>query len=239
MKNQNSENKTAGRSLGVRFWIIFSCGVVVLIAGGVLMCRYEPGAYQPQAPINPKEISPYLTHKLGPDFFNQVQLDEPFVLEVEQAGLNDILSRLPAYQAADDTTFSNYVVIFEESAIYLMGTLEYKGVRSVVTLQAKPLMTAENEINCNIQSIRMGLLPVTTLVSKLAHKAFADNLTAFEGEPQAEQMTRAILANGPFEPVFTVNSRSVRIRRFEIKQGLLTLTCEPVSETPVKLSGAG
>lgn len=204
------------------------CLVCVCI-GILLMSRHAPRAYQPSNPDNPRQVSPYLTHKLGPEFFNQVQMDEPFVLEIEQAGLNDILSRLPWPQPlGTDATFSKPAVIFTEENLYLMGTLEYKGVSSVVTLKSEPFATPEGLISFNVRSIRLGMLPVTSIVGKIARQVFADNLPAFEGEPQAEAQVRAIVENKAFEPVFTISGRSVKIRAFSLKAGLLTLTCEPV-----------
>lgn len=232
MKNKNSENGNAGHRLGARFWVFFWVSVSIFVTIGFIgMCRYEPSAYLPQSPDNPRQVSPYLTHKLGPDFFNQVQLDEPFNLEIEQAGLNDILSRMPWPQPLGDAAFSSPLIVFNSGVIYMMGTLEYKGISSVLTIRAEPLMTDDKQVNLNIQSIHLGMLPVTRLVSKLANKAFADNLPAFEGEPEAEQMVRGILQNGPFDPVFKINSHKVRISEFSLTGGLLTLTCVPVGPT--------
>jgi len=211
------------------FWaalaLVSVVGVCVLV---VLMSRRVPGAYQPATPVNGQQVSPYLTHKLGPEFFNQVQFEEPFMLEVEEAGLNDILVRLPWPQPlGGDALFSKPAVIFADGTIYLMGTLEYKGVSSVVTLKSEPYLTPEGQISFNVKSIRLGLLPVTGIVGKIARQVFADNQSAFEGEPRAQEQVKAIVENQPFDPVFTLSNREVKIRNFTLKTGLLTLTCEP------------
>lgn len=96
-------------------------------------------------------------------------------------------------------------------------------------------MTPEGLISLNIQSIRLGMLPVTSLVQKLAQKAFEDNQSSFEGEPEAEAIVKAIVKNGPFEPVFSISGDKVRISRFALTPGLLTLTCEPLDKTPPKI----
>lgn len=231
MKNKNHENGGIKRVVDMKFSLVFMLAVVLfLIIGGIFMCRFQPGAYQPPTPDDPKEISPYLTHKLGPDFFNQVQLDEPFNLQVEQAGLNDILSRMPWPQPMGEAMFSRPVVIFAEQAVYLMGTLEYKGFSSVLTIRALPLMTAD-KLNLNIRSVHLGMLPVGAVVSKLAQKAIEDNQASFEGEPQARQMAQAIIQNEPFDPVFAIRDKKVRVCQFALKPGMLTLTCVPLQQS--------
>lgn len=195
------------------------------------MCRYQPKAYHPTAPSNPQQISPYLTHKLGPDFFNQVQLDKPFILEIEQDGLNDILSREPWPQPLGDAMFGDPVIIFNEGSISLMGTLEYKGVSSVLTMQSEPFQTPQGQISLNIRSIHLGILPIKTLVAKLAQKAFQDNIDAFEGEPEAKAITESIIKNGPFDPVFSISGRKVKISHFTLQSKLLTVTCVPLPES--------
>ncbi|MCE5185590.1 MAG: hypothetical protein LLF76_05635 [Planctomycetaceae bacterium] len=227
MKKEKSEKTPATRS-PLRFWGRAICLLTVLGVVGVLrMCRYKPGEYLPTAPANPQQVSPYLTHKLGPDFFNQVQLEEPFILEVEQAGLNDIISRWPWPQPLGDAQFSNPVIVFSEGTIQLMGRLEYKGISSVLLIQAEPFQTQDGQVNLNIQSIRLGMLPVTKLVAKLAKMAFQENLSAFEGEPQAEAAVRAIINNEAFDPIFAISRNTVKVTDFSLKDRLLTMTCVP------------
>lgn len=211
------------------FWIltVVAAGAAV---GVFILFRHTPAAYQPKEPDNPSQVSPYLTHQLGPDFFNQVQLDKPFELNVEQAGLNDILSRFDWPQPLGDMSFSDPMVVFAEQSVYVMGTLEYGDISSVVTIVASPIMKPDGRMDLNIQSIRMGMMPVTTWVRGLAQKAFDDNQSSFEGEPQLEEIVRAVIHNEPFEPVFKISDRTVRITRFSVEPGFLKLMLETAKQ---------
>jgi hypothetical protein len=234
MKNEKRAEPVNERPIRRHWGRLLLIAAVCGLAAVIFMCRYQPRDYKPAAPENPQQISPYLTHKLGPDFFNQIQLDEPFVLEVEQTGINDIISRWPWPQPMGEATFSNPVIVFTNKTISLMGTLEFKGISSILTMKGEPFMTPEGQISLNIQSIRLGMLPVTSLVEKLAQKAFEENLSSFEGEPEAEAIIKAIVQNGPFEPVFSISGDKVKISRFSLTTGLLTLTFEPLEKTPPK-----
>jgi len=76
---------------------------------------------------NPEEVSPYLTHRLAPDFYNGVQLNEPFEMVIEQDGVNDILSRGVWPQQFDEMTVGIPMVVFEAGTVHLMSRVDYYG----------------------------------------------------------------------------------------------------------------
>ena len=215
------------KSRSFRWFRTFLIVLVGVCGGGVFLCRYTPQAYRPQPIDNPEQVSPYLTHKLGPDFINQVQLDKPFELIIEQDGLNDIIRRQSWIEQFNDFSFTDPVVLFDQNTIYLMGTLNYKGLSSVVTVIAYPKMMPEGDISLNIQSIRLGVIPVTTLVGHLAVNGFEQSRDCFEGEPQLEEIVRAIVHNEPFDPVFNLSGQTVRITDFSLQPQKLILQFKP------------
>ncbi|MHC5083094.1 MAG: hypothetical protein ACYTET_04045 [Planctomycetota bacterium] len=209
------------------FWIPVAI-VGFAAVSGVFLCSYTPRAYQPVQAANTDEVSPYLTHQLGPDFFNQVQLDDPFLLEVKQSGLNDITSRWEWPQQFGDLSFADPMIMFGDGSIYLMGTLKYKKIKSVVTIIALPYMDANQKVCLNIQSVRLGILPITSLAGKIAKIALADSDYMFEGEPdELEHIVRGIVYNEPFEPVFAINDYKARIQEMSIEPGVLKLLFQP------------
>lgn len=225
-KTGSDQKKTHKSSIHLWFWIPLAI-VGTLAIGGVFLCRYTPRAYRPLHPVDRQEVSPYLTHQLGPDFYNQVQLDEPFELRVEQDGLNDIISRWPWPQEYGPITFSDPMIVFGDNAIFLMGTLEYKKVSSVLTMIAFPTMDENGQLCLNIRSVRLGVLPITKVAGAIADEAFQASREYFEGEPQLEQVVAGMVSNQPFDPVFQFSDQKARIKDFTLEKGLLIIQFEP------------
>ncbi|MHC4290107.1 MAG: hypothetical protein ACYSSK_08670, partial [Planctomycetota bacterium] len=146
-------------------------------------------------------------------------------------GINEIISQEFQTQDFGDVSFSNPQVIFLDQSILLMGTLTYEGVSSVISITAFPKMRQDSNVNLNIQSVRMGMIPVKTLVTKLAQKVFDANRDSFEGDPKAEETVQAIILNQPFDPTFLFPAVQddywVRVSEFSVNPGLLTLTLHP------------
>lgn len=226
MKNTTSEQQK--KTTGAGFWL-WGIGAITagVLAGICILFWYTPRTYRPVQTENTEQVSLYLTHQLGPEFFNQIQRNEAFELIIPQSGLNDITSRWDWPQQFGEMSFSDPYVTFSNQSILLMGTLTYKEVSSVVSIIAFPMMNSDGTINMNIQSVRLGMLPVTALVTKLAQKAFDDNRSSFEDDPKAEENVQAIIRNEPFDPVFWFPDHGVRITDFSVEQGSLKLTLLP------------
>lgn len=208
------------------FLCIGAIGLGVL-TGITLLFFHKPRVYKPLQSKNPEQVSLYLTHELGPEFFNQAQLDQPFDLIIEQQGLNDIVSRLDWIQQLGPLSLQQPSIIFADRSILLMGTLRYKGASSVLSILAFPIMDANQQIYMNIQSVRLGMIPVTSLISRLCQKAFDDNRDGFKDDPEVEQIVQSIIRNEPFDPVFRISDRRVRITGFTLENNVLKLTLLP------------
>ncbi len=230
MRNKKSKGNKRPSSAGFWLWGMSAIATGIL-AGVFILFWYTPKAYKPVQSKNTEQVSIYLTHELGPEFFNQIQQDEPFELIIPQSELNNIISQEFQSQQFGNMSFSDAYIVFLDQSILLMGTLGYEGVSSVVSITAFPTMDSTGKINMNIQSVRLGMVPVTTLVTKLAQKAFDDNRSSFEEDPKAEENVQAIIRNEPFDPIFLFSTEYceywVRISKFSIEQGSLKLTLLP------------
>jgi hypothetical protein len=71
------------------------------------------------------------------------------------------------------------------------------------------------------------MMPVTKLIATLCQKTLNDNRNSFEQDPDAEKMIQSIIRNEPFDPVFWISDRRVRITNFTVEQDVLTLTLLP------------
>ena len=230
MKNIMSKTNKSFSGKGFWAWGIGAVSAGVLIGIGILFW-YTPNAYQPVLSQEEEQKSIYLTHELGPQFYNEVQKCKPFELVITQPGINEIISQEFQTQDFGDVSFSNPQVIFSDQSILLMGTLTYEGVSSVISITAFPKMRQDSNVNLNIQSVRMGMIPVKTLVTKLAQKVFDANRDSFEDDPKAEETVQAIILNQPFDPTFLFPAVQddywVRVSEFSVNPGLLTLTLHP------------
>jgi hypothetical protein len=225
-KKRNSRKK---RYIAISFAV---CAAAVIMGWAVI--RLSPRAYLPPAAVDPDEVSPYLTHRLGPDFFNQVQFNEPFELLVEQHGLNDILSRGVWPRHFGDVAVSTPVVLFEKGTVYLMSRVGYFGFSAVLTLTARPVMDAQGRLNMNIQSVRLGLLPITSLAARVAAKAVEDSAAELGEWPELEAPVRAIIANASFEPVFYFDKQRIWVQGFTLEAGQLRLRLAPENKAVFK-----
>jgi len=228
MNKNKSQTETRKRRSRPLRWFGYVCLLLLIVGGGVVVLfRHTPSAYRPEPVSHPEQVSPYLTHKLGPDFINQVQLNEPFELLIEQEGLNDIISRQDWVEEFDEFSFTDPVILLYADTIRLMGTLDYKGISSVVTVIAQPRMNPDGTIWLNIQSIRLGVVPVTKLVGVLARNAFEQSRDYFVDQPQLEQIVDAAVRNEPFQPVFDIDGQTVRITGMTLSPQQLQLTIKP------------
>lgn len=204
---------------------------MIIIFGAL---RLSPRAYLPLAPDNPEEVSPYLTHKLGPDFFNQAQLYEPFELVIEQQGLNDIISRGDWPQQFGEVVASTPMIVFENGTIYLMSRISSYGMSSMLTITARPTQDEKGRVNMNILSVRLGLLPFTSIAARLAEKAVDDAADELADYPELKPILQALISNTSFEPVFCISKQRVWVRRFSLEPGLLRLQMVPENKAVYK-----
>lgn len=207
-------------------------GIGLVVLWGLM--GHAPKDYRPLTADNPDEVSPYLTHRLGPDFFNQVQLDEPFDLLVEQQGLNDILCRGIWPRRFGEVQVSTPVVLFGKNIVYLMSRVGYRGISAVVTVSARPVQDERGRLNLNIQTVSLGLLPVTGIAAKIAEKSLRDSLDKMEEYPELKPVLEAIVKNAPFEPVFTFSKERVWVQAFELRPGQLRLRLVPENKAVYK-----
>ena len=213
------------------FWF-WGLGAVIIgtLIGICFLVWYTPKAYKSAEVANTEQTSVYLTHELGPNFFNNIQQEKPFELIIPQDELNNIFTQEFGTETFGDASFSNPHVTFSDKSILLMVTLTYNEVSSVLSINALPVIDNEGKIDLNIQFIRLGMLPVETLVTKLAQKAFDENRSCFEDDPKAAENIQAIIQKKPFDPIFlfSIEDRQyqVRITDFHITQGSLKLTLQ-------------
>lgn len=200
---------------------------LLLLASAVLLIliAYSPQTYQPAQPANPNELSPYLTHKLGPDFYNQIQLDQPFELIIEQEGINDILARYSWPVQIEGFTVYTPVLNLKSDGVTLMAQVNFKGLSAILSIAAKPYLDSDGKMNLNIQSVYLGALPITPLAQKLAQKFVQEH---FDPQDPIESVNYAIVSNQPFDPILHMLGKSARITALTLESGKARLFLTPI-----------
>jgi hypothetical protein len=206
--------------------VVISAILIVVFA----LLLHRPSFYKPLDFANSKEVSLYLTHELLPELYNGAQLQEPFNLVVTQSGINDIVARFEWPKEFGSIRFSAPMVFFVPHSIVLMGTVLLEGAEFVGTVVAEPNLDANGLLSLQVVSVKIGAVDITPLAGVLARRIFQQQLAA--GKIDAEDFwvraTASLLNGEPFEPVFKIEDKKVRVEKITIEQKKLTISLVPV-----------
>ncbi len=207
--------------------------VLIVLMTVLLMSTHTPGRYQPAA-ADTNQVSPYLTHYLAPGFYNNIQLDEPFELVVEQKGLNEIIadgSLLDCQWPVDlnGVTFQAPAIALLPETIMLMGTVNFADLPIVMTIVLKPKIDEAGSLYLNFQSVKAGVLDITFLAKIIAKKVFAAQIQATDGQDNEwlKNLSAAVLENKPFDPVFPAYEKKIRLTKAKFENAKVILTFTP------------
>jgi len=220
-----------GRKKFIRTVLTVSLFVLLTaVAAVIILLGHTPQIYQPPVVPPSGQISPYLTHKLGPDFFASLQLEQPFELVLEQQGVNEIFASTTETVVFENMTLSRPVVVFYPDSVVLMAAVGLGGASSVLSITAQPAIDENGRLNLNIRSVTLGAIPVMSFARKIAQQYADQYLSADDGQ-EIVAIVNGILDNRPFEPVLTISKYTIRLRKLTLEAGRLTLLIEPVKKT--------
>jgi hypothetical protein len=220
-------------------WFILADLLLLLFIFGLtaILFFHKPAAYAPEelADINSNEISPYLTHTVLASFYNGVQKGEPFSMELEQGGINDIIARIcpwpRSFETANDSVlqFAAPMVSFEPNVVLIMSNVNYDGIETVVTVEARPVIDAKGRMSLGISTVKAGALPITFVVKKMARKMYDEQIGDMATpDDWLWKVLGSALADKDFDPVFNSDRKKIRIDRIEIDHGKAQLHIIPV-----------
>jgi hypothetical protein len=115
-----------------------------------------------------------------------------------------------------------------------MATARTRYANPVLTIRITPAINYFGQLNIHVDSVSLGAAGVTTLVKSISNKAFADWLAFTGTEPNniAAQACRSLLSDEPFEPVFKVSDKSLRICKIKLEKKKMTALLLPLSDAP-------
>jgi hypothetical protein len=208
--------------------------VVLAVVLGLLF--YKPGRYNPFVAdgggANNGEVHPYLSHDLGPEFYNGAQSQQPYEVVVLDEGLNEILGQQQWSQQSEGVRLYAPAILFAPGRIVLMGTADIEGAEFVVTVEIAPMLDEEGLLNLDVAKVKVGAMNVTPLARMLAKKMYLERLETepIDTEDLRTKIVASLLNGEPFDPVFKAEDKWVRLDGFDIAQGQLTARFVPARQ---------
>jgi uncharacterized protein YpmS len=232
MQSMETEFKKSKKSRRYRLirWLIIDLVVIAVVFSLLL---YTPGRYNPldSESFEEGEVSPYLTNKLSPAIYNGAQRANPYDITITQDGLNDIIARGDWPKESEDVLLYAPAALFIPGKLVLMGTAKAKGIDFVVAIEIEPVIDEEGLINLNVTKVKVGAMNVTPVAKIAAKKMYAQQIASVEVDTKALQtkIVASLLNDEPFDPVFEIDGRKVRIEKITIENEKLSAHLVPTS----------
>lgn len=213
-------------------WLLVDLAVAAIIFALLL---YRPGRYKPadfdSGNHQRGEVSPYLTHDLSPKIYNGTQRGKPFELVVTQKGVNEIITRGNWPMESEGILLYAPAVLFVPGVVVLMGTADVKGVEFIITIELEPKIDEQRLLNLRVAKVKVGAMNITPLAKMMAKKMYTQRLTAIRIDTEALQtkIVASLLTDEPFEPVFKIEDKKVRIEKIAVTKEKLLLRFVPAS----------
>jgi hypothetical protein len=214
-------------------WLIIDLIVATVIFGLLI---YRPGRYKPLDSFSQDyeqgQVSTYLTHRLYPQIYNGSQRGEPFEVIITQDGVNDIISRLNWPIQSEGIMLYAPAALFIPGTVVLMGTADIQGVEFVITIELEPSIKESGLINLHVSKVKVGAMNITPLARTLAKEMYAERLAAADVDTNILQakIAASLLNDEPFEPIFTIEGKKVRIGNVVVGQHELKARLVPESK---------
>ena len=214
------------------FWLLIDLTVAIIV---IVLLLYRPGRYNPvdfdSYNYEQGQVSPYLTHELSPNLYNNSQRGEPFDLVITQDGINEIVAGLGWPKYSDGVMLYSPAVLFVPGTVVLMGTADVKTVELVITIELEPKIDDRKMLNLHVAKVKIGAVNVTPLARMMGKKMYAERLAVLPVDTEALQtkIVGALLNEEVFEPVFSVEDNKVRIEKISVNKGKLTVRLVPAS----------
>ncbi len=211
-------------------WLIADLTIALVLIGLLL---HKPAGYEP-VKLNtggdaPEHIHRYLTH-LGSELYNGAQATKSFGLEVIEAGINQAIAQSNWPKQSEGIAFSLPKATFSQDGITLMGTANIEGVDLVVTIAGRPSLMDDGRLRLQLRKVKIGAMSVTPMARIIARKMYRDQLNymTVDSDDLRTKIAAALIDDQPFDPVFNIEGRMIRLTDLSLAQGKLILRFMPI-----------
>jgi hypothetical protein len=210
-------------------WLVIDLMVAIVIFTLLLYKPSQYKAFKPdQAEQRKGKVYNYLAY-LSSELYNGAQLAEPFELIIIDRMLNEAIAQWSA--ESEGIRFLAPAILFEPDATVLMGTADIKGVQLVITIELKLVINQQGFLNLRVGKVKIGAMNITPLAKMIAKKMYADRLTTMSVETNdiRWKIVASLLVDEPFDPVFLIEDKKVRIKELTLDAGKLIVHFIPAS----------
>jgi hypothetical protein len=212
-------------------WLFIDLVVAAFVFSLLL---YKPARYHPVTPPaaddpNGQRVHPYLTHDLGNTLYNGAQDRRPFEMEVIDKKLNEAIAQTGWRQKSGGITLSAPELVFTPGRIILMGMADIEGAGFVVTIEIGPKILEDGRLNLVVEKVKIGVMNITPLARMMARRKYQEQVDAggVDMEDWRTKLAASLLVGEPFEPVFLVEDKWVRLTGIDIAEGKMTVRLAP------------
>ncbi|MBN1361894.1 MAG: hypothetical protein JW993_14955 [Sedimentisphaerales bacterium] len=221
---KDKPKKKRSRRRKLLYWLLID----LIVAGTVIgLLLHKPRRYHPVNPpadANGQAVHPYLHRDLASQFYNNAQNQRPFTMIVLDKLLNEAIAVAQWPHETEGVTFSKPEVLFVPGRMVLMGTADVQGADLVITIELAPRFDEEGLFNIDVEKVVIGAMNITPLAKMVGRKMYLQRLEELPSGPEDLRMKIAgsLLNQKPFDPVFEVEDKWVRLKEVEITEGQLS-----------------
>ena len=154
---------------------------------------------------------------------------------IDQAGINDVIAQAGWPRISSNFTFQCPQVFFTPGKIILIDKVIYNNFETIVTVVGNASFDKTNMMSLAATKVTIGALNISAIariVAKTIHKK-QQNKQPLETEINKMlqlNIMDSLLYNKPFDPVFKIADKIIRIKAIELKQYQLIATLEATDE---------
>lgn len=206
-------------------WLLIDLAVTCVILALLL---YKPRGYNPMniSPVATKrgQVHSYLMY-LSSELYNGAQKGRPFELVVVEESVNETISQSNVPLESEGVRFSSPAVKFKPQRVVFMGTANIKGVEFVITIEIEPKVDQQGLLNLDVAKIKIGAMNITPLAKIIAKKMYKNRLETvpIDVADIRTKIAASLLNEEPFDPVFKIEDKKVRLEEITVTQGKLIL----------------
>ena len=227
-KQQDNKKKKKPRKK-LRLTIMLALWLLVGFLTFMLLLD-KPAGYTPVDTEDDKCVSQYVTNELAPYVYNNVQKGQAFDITIPQSKTKEFISLLEWPIESEDVKISAPQAFFVDNGLVIRANAETKGLNFIITIMISGLINETGMMNLNLDKIMIGSMNITFISKIIAKKMYQYRAKQenYSKDTIGAAIAASLLDDQPFDPVFEVRQRKVRIEQIDVKKSQLKITMAPV-----------